>query len=203
MCHIDCIVGVDHHADKMQFLLFIGVEKLLKRSHFGDVLGTGTDLLALVHSLREDHLKRAAHIEECCVMPTVRAVRNLRFYATDDAVGTCLCKRGAAGHQCRNNDLVIVVSRYAVSFAGDGGGFDQQIMRCQIPNTDRQGRHWERHMNGCFHAHIGKVVGDILAVLVLTAHNQVLEQRIPGKALCRGCVTHLVEIIEFDPDAIQ
>ena len=86
---------------------------------------------------------------------------------------------------------------------GDGGGFDQQIMRCQIPNTDRQGRHWKRHMNGCFHAHIGKVVGDILAVLVLTAHNQVLEQRIPGKALGRGCVTHLVEIIEFDPDAIQ
>ena len=53
------------------------------------------------------------------------------------------------------------------------------------------------------HAHVGQIVGGVQAVLVLTAHDEVLEQTVTGKALGGGGVADLVQVVELDPDAVE
>lgn len=52
-------------------------------------------------------------------------------------------------------------------------------------------------------AHEGEVVGDVVALGVLTAGNEVLEEAVPGEPLGGILVADLVEVVELDPDAVE
>ena len=136
-------------------------------------------------------------------MPAVCLCTRLRLHATDDAVIPCVLQRVAAGHHGRNDNLVVVESGNAQTFAGDRCRLDQQGVRRQIPYADRQRRLGQPHVQLSLQAHIGQLVGDIHALLVLSADNQVLEQTVACKTLGGGGIAHLIQVIQLDPDAIQ
>ena len=58
-------------------------------------------------------------------------------------------------------------------------------------------------MHGCFDTHKGQIVGHVHTFLILTAGDQILEQRISGKAFSGSRVTAFVQIVQFDPDTVN
>ena len=50
-------------------------------------------------------------------------------------------------------------------------------------------------MHGCFDTHKGQIVGHVHTFLILTAGDQILEQRISGKAFSGSRVTAFIQIV--------
>ena len=198
-----CVVSLYHHLDKEFLLGFVSLEEVLKAAHFAYVTRLGADLLALVHTIREYHFHRTAHVEERSIVPTVGIVGNAGLNAADDAVAAGILERNAAIHHSGDDDLIIIEGGHAHTLAGNGCSLDQKIVGGFVPYTDGKRRLGQAHVALCLHAHKGELVGDVIAVLVLTADDQVLEHAVACKALSGSCVTHLVEVVELDPDAVQ
>ena len=136
-------------------------------------------------------------------MPAVGLVAGGGLHATDDAVAAGILQGVAAGHHGGDDDFIVIEGGHAHTLAGDGGGLDQQGVGRAVPDTDGQGGLGQTNVHLRLHAHVGQIVGGVQTVLVLTAHDEILEQTVTGKALGGGGVTHLVQIVELDPDAVQ
>ena len=52
-------------------------------------------------------------------------------------------------------------------------------------------------------AHIGKVVGRVHSVYILTADDEVLEHSVARKAVSRCRISYLVYVVELDPNAVD
>ena len=203
VCIVHGVVGLYHHLNKEFLLSLISLEEVLETAHLANVAGFGADLLALVHTVGEYHLHGTAHVEERSVVPAVSCVRHGGLNTADDAVAACILEGNAAIHHSGNDDLVVIEGGNAHTLAGNGGCLKQKIVRGLVPYADGKGRLGQAHVALCLHAHEGQLVGHVVAKLVLTANDQILEHTVTCKALCGSGVTHLVEVIELDPDAVQ
>ena len=200
---VNCVVCLYHHLDKELLLGLICVIEVLETAHLANVAGLGADLHALVNAVGEYHLHRSAHVEERSIVPTVGVVGNAGLNAADDAVAACFLEGNAAIHHSGDDDLVVIECGHAHTLAGNGCCLDEKIVGRFVPYADGKGRLRQTHVALCLHAHEGQLVGDVVAVLILTADDQVLEHAVACKALCTCCVAALVEVIELDPDAVQ
>ena len=197
------VVGLGHHLNEELLLGLEGVVELLEGGHLQNVHGLGADLLALVHTRGENKLQGTNHVEEGGVVPAVGLVAGGGLHATDDAVAAGILQGVAAGHHGGDDHLVVVEGGNAHTLAGDGGGLDEQGVGRAVPDTDGQGGLGQTDVHLGLHAHVGQIVGGVQTVLVLTAHDEVLEQAVTGEALGGGGVTDLVQIVELDPDAVK
>ena len=200
---VNGVVSLGHHLNEELLLCLVGVEELLEGGHLQHVHGLGADLLALVHARGEYKLQRTNHVEEGGVVPAVGLVAGGGLYATDDAVATGILKGVAAGHHGGNDHLVVVEGGNAHTLASNGGGLDQERVGRTVPYTDGQGGLGQTNVHLRLHAHVGQIVGGVEAMLVLTTHDEVLEQTVACKALGGSGITHLVQVVELDPNAVQ
>ena len=128
-------------------------------------------------------------------MPAVGLAGCLRLDTADDIVIARVFHGQTAVEQRGNDDFVVVVSGKTDTGAGQLSRLDEKFVRGTVPDTDREGRHRQKHMLGCLDAHERQVVCRVHTVGRLTACDQILEQGVTGKAL-GGCrVTNLVEVI--------
>ena len=200
MCNVDRIICIYKKGNTVFHLFLVCVIKFLEGCHLGDIACLDTNKLALVHTIGEYEFQRAAHIEECCVMPSICLAGFLRFYTSDDVVFSGICKSQSSVQKCRDDNFIIIVGRKSDTCSCKLGCLDQQFVRGAIPYTDGKGRHRQVYMHRCKDTHNRKVIGNIISVLVLTTDDQVLEKAVSCKSLCRSCITDFVEVIQFDPD---
>ena len=189
---VDGVVGIDQQAEHVVHLGLVGVIELLKALHILHLAGADGDLLALVHSVGEHQLQRAAHVEERGVMPTLGFAGLLGLHTADDVVIPGVLQGEPAAEQRRNDDFVVVIGGQTDAGAGELGGLDHEVMGRAVPNAHRQRGLRKGHMHGGLDAHEGKVVGGVQPVFVLAAGDQVLEQTVAREALGRGRVPCLV-----------
>lgn len=93
----------------------------------------------------ENHLQRAAHIEECRIMPAVCLTGFLRFYASNDVIFPGICKRKSSVLQRRNDNLIIIISRKSDSCSCKLCSFDQEFMWRSVPYSYRKRRCRKMH----------------------------------------------------------
>ena len=86
MRHIDRIVGIDHQGNTVFHLFLVCIKEFFECCHFGNITGLDTNQFALVHTIGKYEFKRAAHIEERCIVPSVCLTCFLWFYTSDDIV---------------------------------------------------------------------------------------------------------------------
>ena len=184
MCHVNGIVCIYKQGNKIFHLFLICVIKLIKGLHLCDIACPDTDLDSFIHTIGENHLKRAAHIEECRIMPAVCLTGFLRFYASNDVIFPGICKRKSSVLQRRNDNLIIIISRKSDSCSCKLCSFDQEFMWRSVPYSYRKRRCRKMHMHGCLNTHKGKIVGHILTVFILAACDQVLEKAVACKTFC-------------------
>ena len=136
-------------------------------------------------------------------MPSICLTCLLRLYASDDVIFSGILKSQSSVQKCRDDHLIIIVSRKSDTGSCKFCRLDQKFMRGTVPYTDGKRRHWQMYMHGCKDTHNRKVIGNIISVLVLTTDDQVLEKAVSCKSLCRSCITDFVEVIQFDPDTVK
>ncbi|MOA48267.1 hypothetical protein D3C78_1709920 [compost metagenome] len=61
----------------------------------------------------------------------------------------------------------------------------------------------QTHVCGRFHTHVAQIVSRVATVFGLAATAQVLEYGITGERLGRHFVTGFVNVVEFDPAAVD
>ena len=128
MCHINGIISIYKQGNEIFHLFLICIIELIEALHLCDIAGLDTDLYPFVHTIRENHLQRTAHVKECSVMPALCLTCLLRFYTADDVIFSGICKRKAAVLQCRNDNLIIVISRKSDSCSCKLCSLDQEFM---------------------------------------------------------------------------
>ena len=89
MCLVDGIIRIHQHLNTVDHLFFIGIIEFLKCLHRGDILCWKTQQFTLVHTAFKYKLQRSAHIEECCIVPSICLAHDLWLHAADDAVVAC------------------------------------------------------------------------------------------------------------------
>ena len=203
MSLIDGVVRVDQQGDKVILLGLVGIVKFLKGLHLLHVAGLGSDLLPAIHTIREYHLQRTAHVIERSVMPSPGLARLLRLHAADDVVGSGILQSQAAAHQRRDDNLIVVVCRQTDACPGQFRRPNQEFMGRSVPHPDGQRRLGQEHMGGSVNAHEGEIVCHIQPLRVLAAHNQVLEQAVTSKSLGALRISALVQVIELDPHTVD
>ena len=201
--NVNGVVGVDHQLDEIRFLLLVGVKELFKGVELAKLARARTDLHTLVHTVGEYELHRAAHIEECRVVPAVGCVGRLRLNASDDGIVARFLKRKSAGHKRGDDDLVVVVCGNAVAKTRQVRRLQKKLLGRAVPYADRERGLRQTDVDGCFKTHIGQVVGGVHTIFVLTADDEVLEHTVSCEA-CGGLgVTHLAQAVELDPNAVD
>ena len=203
MSHIDGIVCIDHKGNTVFHLFLICIKEFFEGCHLCDIAGLDSDQFAFIHTIRKYKFQRAAHIKECSVMPSVCLTGFLRFYASDDVVFSGIFKSKSSVLQCRDNNFIIIISRKSDTCSGKLSCLDQQFMRRTVPYTDGKRRHREVYMHGCKDTHYGKVVRHIVSVFILSADDQVLEKAVSCKSFCGCCITNFIQVIQFNPDAVE
>ena len=195
MCYVDGIICIYKKGDAVFHLFLVSIVKLIEGFHPGNIAGRNTNHLTLIHTIAKYKLQRTAHIKECCVMPSLCLTCFLRLYASDDIVLTGICQGKSSVLQCRDDYLVVIISRKSDTRSGKLCCLDQKVMRRTIPYTDGKGRSRKMYMHGCLNTHKGKVIGHIIAIFILTSYDQVLEQTVACEAFCRCCVTDFIQVI--------
>ena len=203
MSNIDRIVCIYKKRNTIFHLLLICIIKLFKSCHLCDVTCLDTNKFSLVHTIGKYKLERTAHIEECCIMPSICLTCLLRLYASDDVIFSGILKSQSSVQKCRDDHLIIIVSRKSDTGSCKLCRLDQKFMRGTIPYTDGKRRHWQMYMHGCKDTHNRKVIGNIISIFILSADNQVLEKAVSCKPLCGSRITYLVEVIQFNPDTVE
>ena len=203
VCNVDCVVCVYKQLYHIALLCLIGIVELFKRGHFLNRLGIHADFHALVHTRVEGKLHRAAHVEECRIVPSVGLVGSLRLNTSDDTVITGILKGKAARHNGRNNNLVIIICGKTGAKAGKSRRLNHKAVGCAVPDSDGNGGLGQRNVHRRLNTHIGKVVGCVKSVNILSTDDKVLEHTVAGKSV-RGCgIPDLVYIVELNPYAVD
>ena len=134
--NIDGVVRVYKQLNHIALLCLVGIVELVKACHFLDGLGVNANLHALVHTRIEGKLHRAAHIEECRIVPTVGLVRSLRLNASDDTVVARILKGETACHNRGDNDFVIIIRGKSGAKAGERRRLNHKAVGGAVPNSD-------------------------------------------------------------------
>ena len=150
------------------------------------------DEFAVVVSVRENKLKRAAHVEESGVVPAVCLARFLRLNTSDDIIVARVLHGKTAGEKGGDDHFVVVISGESDSRAGKLGGFNHKFMRRSVPNANREGGLGKTNVHGRLNAEEGKIVCRVESVLCLTARDEILEKAVAGKTLGGGGVADFV-----------
>ena len=203
MSHVDGIVRIDEQGDRVIHLFLICVVELVEGLELGHVAGMHADKLALVHTVRKYEFERAAHVKERRIVPAFRLTSLLRLDAADNVVLARILQGESSAHQRRDNHLVVVIGRQAYAGTRQSRRMNQKVVRAVVPYADGQGRLRQLHMQRCGDAHERKVVRNIHPFRVLPANDQVLEQAISRKTLRARRVAAFIQVVEFNPNAVD